>query len=45
MRPSMAKGESEDLEAQVGQLLLDPGDIVDFKITPQLFNSTASVRP
>lgn len=28
-----------------GQLLLAPGTIVDFVIAPQLFNSTATLRP
>lgn len=31
-------------QARSGALLLDPGDIVTFVITPQLFNSTATVR-
>lgn len=30
--------------ARSGALLLDPGDIVAFLITPQLFNSTATIR-
>jgi hypothetical protein len=28
-----------------GQLLLAPGTIVDLQITPQLFNSTVTLRP
>jgi hypothetical protein len=28
-----------------GPLLLSPGAIVDIEITPQLFNSTATLRP
>ena len=28
-----------------GPLLLAPGAIVDFQITPQIFNSTATLRP
>lgn len=31
-------------QARSGVLLLDPGDIVTFMITPQLFNSTATIR-
>lgn len=28
-----------------GPLLLSPGIVVDFLVTPQLFNSTATIRP
>jgi hypothetical protein len=31
--------------ARSGPLLLSPGAVVDFEITQQLFNSTASIRP
>ena len=31
--------------ARSGQILLKPGEVVDFVITPQLFNSTATIRP
>jgi hypothetical protein len=31
--------------ARSGELLLAPGQVVDFVIAPQLFNSTATVRP
>ena len=30
---------------RAGQLLLQPGEVVDFTITAQLFNSTATLRP
>lgn len=31
--------------ARSGPLLLSPGAVVDFEITQQLFNSTATIRP
>lgn len=30
---------------QTGPLLLKPGTVVDFHVAPQLFNSTATLRP
>jgi hypothetical protein len=36
---------SERVQAQSGRILVAPGAIVDFVITPRLFNSTATLRP
>jgi hypothetical protein len=40
-QPSATAGEL----ARSGPLLLSPGAVVDFVITAQLFNSTATIRP
>lgn len=54
LRPAMVSSGPVELVAQLGgneppvqsgQLLLVPGDVVDFEITAQLINSTATVRP
>ncbi|NNG17509.1 MAG: hypothetical protein HKM89_13620 [Gemmatimonadales bacterium] len=36
---------NERVQAQSGRILVAPGAIVDFVITPRLFNSTATLRP
>jgi hypothetical protein len=52
--PTMIGGGSVELQARLtestgqfrsGPLLLSPGAIVDFVVAPQLFNSTATIRP
>lgn len=36
---------NERVQARSGRILVAPGAIVDFVITPRLFNSTATLRP
>jgi hypothetical protein len=52
--PTLLGGGGVELEARPGRneqpfssdpLLLAPGTVVDFTITPQLFNSTVTLRP
>lgn len=51
--PNMIGSGGLELEARAtneqpfrsGQLLLSPGVVVDFFVSPQLFNSTVTVRP
>ncbi len=42
-RPTPRAAQRE--QAESGPLLLAPGVVVDFVISPQLFNSTATLRP
>jgi hypothetical protein len=42
---AMPSAEDRTRVFRSDELLLSPGKVVDFRITPQLFNSTVQVRP
>jgi hypothetical protein len=41
----IARGSPRAQPARSGGMMLNPGDIIDFDVSPQMLNSMANIRP